>query len=648
MIKARPAAGDIALGRAFLAELASFVWPGRMDFWALGEIRRLKQRINEHRGGGEIGFLGHNVKLGRGGIREIEFYAQTQQLIYGATDPYLRCQKTLDALSTLSEAGYVDEAVADELTEAYEFLRQLEHRLQMVNDQQTQTLPADEEGMARIAGFMGFEDNASLREALFHHLHRVSHHYQALFAEDGGDAGVWNFSSATPNTEMAALLADAGFSDANATYAVLRRWVGQEGDGTADGHGAQALTSLVPRVVEAARKHAAKDHVIAAFDRFVAELDREAAAMSLLAASPKALDTVVSAAARAPALLRMIEARPGLLQHLVERETWLRPPGRGLLMREVSSILSGHADEAERMARLAALHDRVRLQLGIATMQHAMTAVEIGRAMADLYDAMMVAMATDRTNEVALIAAGRLGACESTAFDLGELMLLFENDRAAAEQVSESLAVRLAWLDADGRARPVIASVEALQDGSMGDRLVPFLLGLASARPLVARDAGRAEALHEIAGRLAGTGAVREELARRLLARQQALLDGAGDAERLIDDPADASGGLDDIMLLTGAARLFAASRSLEAAGLSTPAVRALRQARFQLRQIENYRRIAVADEPLCDAERAELDKALALAIGVEDRADLTRSMQAAIEAARAGFAEIVARLPTK
>src|SRR5262249_60186142 len=129
MIKARPAAGDLGLGRQFLNDLAPFIWREAMDFWLLQDMRAMKQRINAHKGGDAIAVAGHNVKLGRGGIREIECYAQTQQLIYGGLDPYLRCARTVDALTTLAEAGHIDERTADEIDERYEFLPRPPHRV---------------------------------------------------------------------------------------------------------------------------------------------------------------------------------------------------------------------------------------------------------------------------------------------------------------------------------------------------------------------------------------------------------------------------------------------------------------------------------------------------------------------------------------
>jgi [glutamine synthetase] adenylyltransferase / [glutamine synthetase]-adenylyl-L-tyrosine phosphorylase len=254
MIKARPVAGDIALGRQFLSELSSFVWREQMDFSMIRELQSLKKRINAHRGSGEVGFLGQNIKLGRGGIREIEFFTQTHQLIYGGADPYLRCQRTVDALTTLTEAGWIADEVADELTEAYEFLRRLEHRLQMVDDQQTQTLPSDEAGIARIAGFMGFEDQADFRESLLHHLRRVESHYTRSFGESSPKAGIfaWTLASAPPKEKSLEALRQAGFKDAEGALRQLEAWHKGSLCPKGDERSRAAVAELIPEVVQAA------------------------------------------------------------------------------------------------------------------------------------------------------------------------------------------------------------------------------------------------------------------------------------------------------------------------------------------------------------------------------------------------------------
>ena len=181
LIKARACAGDIAAGEALLTSLASFIWRKYLDFGAIADIHAMKRQIHAYRGHGEIAVEGHNIKLGRGGIREIEFFVQTQQLVAGGRHPELRERQTLAMLRALAEGGWIDPEARDELSEAYRFLRSVEHRLQMVADEQTHTLPADREGLERFAHFFGARDRDTFAETLVDHLRRVQRHYAALF-----------------------------------------------------------------------------------------------------------------------------------------------------------------------------------------------------------------------------------------------------------------------------------------------------------------------------------------------------------------------------------------------------------------------------------------------------------------------------------
>ncbi|MBT3535162.1 MAG: glutamine-synthetase adenylyltransferase, partial [Rhodospirillaceae bacterium] len=181
MIKARPVAGDLAAGAEFLERLQPFVWRRNLDYAAIADIHSIMRKIHSHEGDGDIAVEGHNVKLGRGGIRDIEFFAQTQQLIAGGREPGLRLSATVAALDALAMGGWIDGVAADELTKAYEFLRQLEHRLQMVADEQTQTMPKTADGVDHMAAFMGFATGTDFRAALLHHLGRVRHHHGLLF-----------------------------------------------------------------------------------------------------------------------------------------------------------------------------------------------------------------------------------------------------------------------------------------------------------------------------------------------------------------------------------------------------------------------------------------------------------------------------------
>ena len=181
LIKARPCAGDLAAGEALLKELSPFIWRKYLDFAAVADIHAMKRQIHAYRGHDEIAVEGHNIKLGRGGIREIEFFVQTQQLIAGGRHPELRMRETLTTLDVLADGGWIDAAARDDLGAAYRFLRMIENRLQMVADEQTHTLPADRAALERFARFAGFADRDSFADALLGHLRNVQHHYATLF-----------------------------------------------------------------------------------------------------------------------------------------------------------------------------------------------------------------------------------------------------------------------------------------------------------------------------------------------------------------------------------------------------------------------------------------------------------------------------------
>ncbi len=189
MIKARACAGDFTAGAAFLKAIEPFVWRRNLDYAAIEDIHSIKRQIHAHEGHGAIAIAGHNIKLGRGGIREIEFFAQTQQLILGGRIPSLRVPATRDALDALCTRGLVGEVTTVDLDHAYRYFRKLEHRLQMIEDEQTHTLPKSDEGLAHIACFMGYEDAKTFGTALRKQLETVQGHYAHLFEREAPLAG---------------------------------------------------------------------------------------------------------------------------------------------------------------------------------------------------------------------------------------------------------------------------------------------------------------------------------------------------------------------------------------------------------------------------------------------------------------------------
>ncbi|MFB0612064.1 bifunctional [glutamate--ammonia ligase]-adenylyl-L-tyrosine phosphorylase/[glutamate--ammonia-ligase] adenylyltransferase [Aurantiacibacter poecillastricola] len=187
-IRARSAAGDIAAGEDFLDEIRSFIWRRSLDFTAIEEVRRLTRRIREaYKGTREVG-PGFDIKRGRGGIREIEFYAQTHQLIYGGRNPALRLRGTRAALDALAEADIIAAEDAQVLGESYDRLRVIEHRLQMVNDRQTHALPDTADKIDNVARLGGHADGAALIAELRDICARVAERYDDLLGEDD-DAG---------------------------------------------------------------------------------------------------------------------------------------------------------------------------------------------------------------------------------------------------------------------------------------------------------------------------------------------------------------------------------------------------------------------------------------------------------------------------
>ena len=212
LIKARPVAGDIALGRRFLADLSTFVWRKYFDYAAIADIHAMKRQIHAVRGHAEIAVAGHDLKLGRGGIREIEFFVQTQQLIFGGRRRQLRGARTLDMLVELADDGWITAEARDDLSAAYLYLRRIEHRLQMVADEQTQRLPADRAQLARFARFCGYRQTADFAAELTGHLERVEKHYARLFEHAPGldaAAGSLVFTGATDDPETIETLAQA-------------------------------------------------------------------------------------------------------------------------------------------------------------------------------------------------------------------------------------------------------------------------------------------------------------------------------------------------------------------------------------------------------------------------------------------------------
>src|SRR5262245_34656417 len=275
LIKARAVAGDLAAGAALLQDLAPFIWRKYLDFAAIADIHAMKRQIHAYRSFGSIGVAGHNIKLGRGGIREIEFFVQTQQLIAGGRQRELRIPQTIEALDALAARGWIKPEVRDELRDCYRFLRGIEHRLQMIRDEQTHEVPEGADELLSFARFAGYPSVAAFADALIPRLEAVQRHYAALFEDmpelTRGTANMV-FAGARDDPQTLAALSEMGYSQPEQVVDIIRGWHHGRYPAVRSAKARERLTEVQAVLVEALAATANPDAAFASFDRFLSEL----------------------------------------------------------------------------------------------------------------------------------------------------------------------------------------------------------------------------------------------------------------------------------------------------------------------------------------------------------------------------------------
>jgi len=340
MIRARAAAGDLALGNDFLNHLRPFIWRKNLDFAAIQDIHSIKRQIAAYRGGTEIAVNGHNIKLGRGGIREIEFFVQTQQLIWGGRYPELREQQVCPALEALAAQHRVERQTAKELAEAYRYLRRLEHRLQMVEDRQTHELPKTDEQVEAISRFMGYPDAASFRTDLLATLSLVETHYAQLFEEapDLGAKRTLVFTGTENHPETVHTLEEMGFSDGGSVSTVIRNWHHGRYRAMRSVRARELLTEFMPKLLQAFAERSNPDAALARFDAFLGGLPAGVQLFSLFYTNPQLLELVAEIMGDAPHLADWLRRHPHLLDNVLSLD-FFEPPDPGQLAEELDAAL---------------------------------------------------------------------------------------------------------------------------------------------------------------------------------------------------------------------------------------------------------------------------------------------------------------------
>jgi glutamate-ammonia-ligase adenylyltransferase len=448
LIKARAVAGDIEAGEAFLEELAPFIWRRSLDFAAIADIHAMKRQINAFRGFGDIGVAGQNIKLGPGGIREIEFFVQTQQLIAGGRQKNLRTRRTLDALGILVANGWIRKEIADELTEAYLYLRWIEHRLQMVADEQTQELPKDEAHLESFARFVGHASLAEFSAEILSVLKRVQGHYARLFQDapeltNEGENLV--FAGETDDPGTVAALVRMGYARPSDVLAAIRGWHHGRYPAIRSARARELLTEVQPALVKAFADTADPDRAVATFDRFLAELPGGVQLFSLLKANPALMRLLADIMGTAPRLARILSRRRRLLDAVIDRRTSAELPSAHELDEAIRAELATAADEQDVLDRARVIGSEQAFLIGVKVLSGSINASEAGEAYALLAEKLITALADEverdlaRTHGIvlgggaAVVAMGKLGGCEMTASSDVDLIVVYDFDSAAIQ-----------------------------------------------------------------------------------------------------------------------------------------------------------------------------------------------------------------------
>lgn len=430
-IKARPCGGDKAAGERFLRALTPFVWRKHLDFAAIQDAHDMRLRIREHRQlNRPLTVEGHNMKLGQGGIREIEFFTQTRQLIAGGRDADLRDRTTVGGLAALAAKGWIPGAVAEELTTLYRAHREVEHRLQMVGDAQTHDMPVTGEGVARIAAFCGQAEGA-FREGLLDRLARVDALTEGFFAPGEVEA--------LPELSDTA----RGIVEGWAQYPALRSERAQS-----------IFRRLRPTLLKRLMRAANPDEALVALDGFLAGLPAGVQLFALFEANPALIDLIIDVAATSPMLARYLARNAGVLDGVIGGSFFAPWPGVGPLVATLAGAMGETADYERKLDAARRVMKEWHFRVGVHHLRGLVDAFEAAKQYADLAEAVIAALWPVVCAEFArkhgampgrgavVIGMGSLGAARLNAGSDLDLIVIYDADGVEMSEGPRPLATR--------------------------------------------------------------------------------------------------------------------------------------------------------------------------------------------------------------
>jgi len=432
-IKARPCAGDIAAGERFIETLRPFVWRRHLDFAAVQDAHDMRLAIRAHKGtGGPITLPGHNMKLGRGGIREIEFFTQTRQLIAGGRDPSLRVRGTVDGLQKLAQADWIIPSLERRLADHYRFARTVEHRVQMVQDAQTHTLPNSDEGFDRLAAMMDM-DRTALEATLKSRLSEVHGETEGFFAPK------------TVAQETTSLLdLDPGVQARWRSYPALRSQ-----------RGAALFVRIEPMLLARLAQASRPAEALSAFDGFLAGLPAGVQLFSLFDANPQLVDLLIDIVSVSPALAHYLSRNAGVLDAVLGGDFFADWPGYDWLKADAAQRLAGVEDYEAKLDAIRVWAREWHFRVGVHHLRNLSTAKEAGAQYADLARASLSALWPEVQAQFAkrhgappgrgaiIVAMGSLGAGQLTAQSDLDLIVIYDPEGVEHSDGRRTLASRI-------------------------------------------------------------------------------------------------------------------------------------------------------------------------------------------------------------
>jgi glutamate-ammonia-ligase adenylyltransferase len=518
-VRARAAVGDLALGQSFLDAIRPFVWRRSLDFGAVKEMRAMSHRIRAQHGREAFG-PGYDLKRGRGGIREVEFFAQIHQLIHGGRDRNLRSPTTIPALQSLAAADIIDSSEAEELANAYRLFRTIEHRLQMVDDRQTHELPREAKALDNVAQLHGLETGAALLDLMRPQVETVGRIYDAL--EDGEAKGL------PVGAALAPALANAGFDAPDAARAVIERWRGGGVRAVQSPAAREALEDVLPGLIEALGRAPDPQAALHRMDDIVGRLPSAINFFRLLAARPPLLRLLADLLSHAPTLAATLGRRPELLDGLIDATAFDPAPAVPELVRAFAAAEGGDYERLLDHVRRS-VGER-RFALGVQLIEGTSDPLDVAAGYARVAEAALDTLAAATIDEYArqhgrvpgselvILALGRLGGAALThASDL-DLIYLFTGTLDAAsdgpkpleatryynrlaQRVTAALSVPTAagaLYEVDTRLRPsgskglLAVTIESFADYQRESAWTWEHMALTRARPVFGSDAARA------------------------------------------------------------------------------------------------------------------------------------------------------------